>query len=319
MIRRVRHLTAAVLVAFGASLALAGVAHATFPGRDGAIVFARSYDLYLITPGGHVIKRLTRTPKIDEMQPSWSADGRRMAFSRRSFVNENHPGPVEIWVMNADGSRKHRIAIGADPAWSPDGRWIAYASLFRPLGTGSSAIWVIHPDGTDRHRLTFNRSHTYGSPDWSPNGRLVAYVDNFGGQPIDGVPGPKTRAVYTMHPDGHGKKRLTPLGSLTDSPSWSPDGKGIAFLRSVPPATPPVSFKETVWTMRADGSHERQLSDQPALSCAWAPAGDRVVMSVDVAGPGDIFTVRIDGSALTNLTKSSANDVDPAWRPSRGR
>jgi TolB protein len=311
-------LSAVVLsvVTLGASAALADGAYASFPGRDGAIAVVRSYDLYLMAPGGRILKRLTHTRKIDEMQPAWSADGRRIAFARRSFADENHPGPVELWVMNADGSHQHRIAIGADPAWSPDGRWLAYTSLFRPSGTGSSAIWVIHTDGTHRHRLTFNQRHTYSSPDWSPDGRLIAYVDNFGGPPADGMPGPKTRAIYTMRPNGHGKKRLTPLRTLNDAPSWSPDGKRIAFARVAPPRNPPLPFfYESLWTMRANGSQGRELSSAPTISCAWAPAGDRIVLAGGTADPADIFTLKADGTGLTNLTHNHTNEVDPAWQP----
>jgi Tol biopolymer transport system component len=243
------------------------------------------------------------------MRTATGPDGTRIAFT------SNRDGDFEIWVMNADGTNQHRITIGANPAWSPDGRWIAYESQFRPAGTGSSAIWVIRADGTDRRRLTFNRRHTFSRPDWSSDARLIAYVETFGGPPADGVPGPKTRTIDTIHPDGTHRRRLTGRSVLTDAPSWSPDGRRIAFLRTVPASTnSPVSMSTTLWTMRADGSHQRRLSDQPAADCTWAPAGDRLALTGGEE-PSDIFTLRADGTGLTKLTSSPAYDSEPAWQP----
>jgi TolB protein len=311
-----------VLVACTCS-AFSADAYASFPGRDGEIAFTRftgqSYDIFLMTPASGAVTRLTQTRDVNEGASAWSADGRKLAFGRRSFANQNRPGHGEIWVMNADGTHRHRITIGANPAWSPDGRWIAYESQFRPAGTGASAIWVIRADGTGRRRLTFNRKHTFSRPDWSPDGRLIAYVETFGGPPADGAPDPATRAIDTVRPDGTHSRRLTARSVLTDAPSWSPDGRRIAFLRSAPASTnSPGSISTTLWTMSADGSHQRQLSDQPAADCTWAPAGDRLALTGGEE-PTDVFTLRADGTGLTKLTFSPASASEPAWQPRRGR
>ena len=202
----------AVAMAGGSSLALASAAAASFPGRDGNIAFASNrsglFDLYAMTPSGRLVKQLTRTRAVHELQPAWSADGRRIAFTRRSFADENHPGPFEIWVMNANGSHPHRLARGTEPAWSPDGRRIAFTGSYTPR-VSHPDIWVMRSDGSHLRRLTFNRLATDRSPDWSPDGRQIAFVTNRG---FHG-----TRAIYVMHPDGHQKLRLTPTGVRTDS------------------------------------------------------------------------------------------------------
>ena len=105
-------------------LALPGAADAAFPGHNGAIVFASNrgglYDLYSLSAPGAKLRRLTHTRVVHEFSPAWSPDGRSIAYVRRSFADENHPGPFEIWVMRANGSHAHFVARGTDPAWSPD-------------------------------------------------------------------------------------------------------------------------------------------------------------------------------------------------------
>ena len=86
-------------------------------------------------------RRLTSTSE-DDGHPTWSPDGRRIAFERGV--------PGDIFVMNADGSGARRL--GSDtcdetqPAWSPDGRWIAYSR--RAPGTTLRELWLVRPDGT---------------------------------------------------------------------------------------------------------------------------------------------------------------------------
>ena len=295
--------TLCALTVVGLGLAFAGPAAATFPGRDGNIAFASNrgglYDLYLMTPGGRVLKQLTRTAVVHEFSPAWSADGRRIVYSRRSFADENHPGPWEIWVMAANGTHQRRLARGTEPAWSPDGRRIVFTGAYAPRA-GHPDIWVMRADGTGLRRLTVDTSFNDRSPDWSPDGRLIAFTTNAG------VPGHATRAVWTMRPDGSHKRRLTPIGVRAASPSWSPDGKRIAFTRTS------GAGAATLWTMRQDGTDLQPLAVPLASTCSWAPAG----RAIAVATTGDVFTVGLSGSPLVNLTGSpSADDIDPAWQP----
>jgi Tol biopolymer transport system component len=306
-------LMAAALTA-GLIAALPGAAQASFPGRDGRIVFASNrgglYDLYLMTPRGRLLKRLTHTRVVHELSAAWSPDGRHIAYVRRSFADENHPGPFEIWLMNADGRRAHRIARGTDPAWAPDGRRIAFTGAYTPRASRPD-IWVMRSDGSHKRRLTVNRRASDRRPDWSPDGRLIAYVSNFAGFTTG------TRAIWTMRPDGSDKRRLTPLGARTDSPSWSPDGKRIAFVRW--PSFGPA-FASGLWTMSRDGSHEQPLGDTLAAACAWAPDGKSIVLATPQGVGNDIATIGLDGSSLVNLTHNPADDTAPAWQPRpRGR
>jgi TolB protein len=102
-----------------------------------------------------------------------SPDGSQIAFTYGT-VDRGAPGPTQIYLVNlASGAYRALTshAAGAyDPAWSPDGRWVAYAAR---QGNGT-AILAIHPDGTGQRALVEGGSNR--APAWSPGGEQLAFV-----------------------------------------------------------------------------------------------------------------------------------------------
>ncbi|MFB9410507.1 TolB family protein [Dactylosporangium matsuzakiense] len=119
-------------------------------------------DIYTVTAAGKGLTDVTGTPKIEDRDPAWSADGAHIALRRFGA------GADELWVMDADGSGLHVLpysGAAAAPAWSPDGTRIAYCDLDDDEAWGH--IYTINPDGTGRVQVTAGAT-TDEVPDWRP-------------------------------------------------------------------------------------------------------------------------------------------------------
>ena len=130
----------------------------------------------------------------------------------------------QIVVANADGSNPRVLQGGYNPAWSPNGKKIAFsAGHGNSQYTDSVDIYVMNADGSGTVNLTRGSPAFESQPSWSPDGKRIAYTgDPGGGDDFE---------ICVMRANGTGRRMLTDNRQYDSSPAWSPNGATIAFAR----------------------------------------------------------------------------------------
>ena len=264
--------------------------------------------IYVMDTDGGNLQRLTNHPDGD-FHPSWSPDGKWIAFlSRRDQVRSKHGIAAEIYVMDASGGNPQRLTNDLHddyhPSWSPDGKQIAFASV----RDGNTDIYVIDADGGNEQRLTNNPLYDY-SPSWSPDGERIVFIARREGhfrKDFD-----LTHEIYVMDADGGNEQRLTENRRYDFSPSWSPDGKRIAFASDRKGDF--VNYE--IYVMDADGGNQRKLTNNRHHDWypSWSPDGERIAFMSERDGNYEIYVMDADGGNQKNLTNHPEDDKAPAW------
>ena len=284
-------------------------------GGSGQIAFASNRSgvpqIYLSNIDGTNVTPLTALEN-GACQPAWSPDGKLLVFispcSKRAEFFETAYTDSSLYLMNADGTNITQLTNvpGADfdPAWSPDGKRIAFASM----RDGNKQIYTLDVSSLAVTRLTSTDDGIETSqPAWSPDGRMIAYMVKRVG----------TFQVWVMDDTGQKNEQLVRSGqTIWDfNPIWSTDGSFVLFSeRRVSGFSPP-------WLMRIPypiTGEPLRLSQfpQPIEDIEYSPDGLWLIAEgMDAGGNRDIYFMTITAGNRTRFTNHEAVDFDPTWRP----
>jgi len=232
-------------------------------------------------------------------------------------------GGSRIESIEADGTGRHVVFPEDSPvhydrlSFSPDGTRIAFANFLE----GEYGIETADPDGSDIVRLTDGVNDSWAS--WSPDGTKILFsstrYDPSIEQCLPGFPhehGCPTD-IYVMDAEGSNVVRLTDDPASEYQPVWSPDGRRIAFARSLgdPQLSHPVIF-----TMAPDGTEVRQISSADGGSDfwpSWSPDGTQIVFAAIRRENWGIWVVDADGSNENQIFGGVGTGYvnNPVWSP----
>ena len=257
---------------------------------------------------GSEFEQLTQHKSI-ALSPSWSADGKKIAYSVYTKIIKKAGGSVSnvsLYILDLVTNKRvltsFRPGVNSGAVFSKDGKSVY---LGMSLGSGSADIYKLNLKGEIEDRLTKGPVGAINvEPSLSPDGSKIAFSSERGGRPM----------IYVMNSDGTNVKRLTFKGAYNSSPSWSPDGKKIAFAGQ-------DNSHFDIYVMDADGSNLKRITTavkqngKPAHNedPCFSPDSRYIVYTSNRSGKNQIYISTVDGSEERRVTNDSKNYYRPKW------
>jgi TolB protein len=241
--------------------------------------------------------------------------GKEGMFSSKIVATSDRAGGKarEVYVMDWDAANPIRVtnhqSLTMSPAWSPDGKWIAYtATVQRGKGNPRNHDLFLYELATGTRKLVSYRHGINSGASFSPNSPHIYLTISEGSRPD----------IYKVAFDGTIAQRITngPASAMNVEPAVSPDGKKIAFSSD-------RSGRPMIYIANVDGSSpvRKTFAGHFNASPAWSPDGTKIAFAGWEADHFDIFVMDADGTNMVRLTKAAkpngkmANNEDPSFSP----
>jgi TolB protein len=227
------------------------------------------------------------------MSPSWSQDGRKLAYV--SFET----GRPAIYVQYLATGKRERIqsfpGLNGAPAWSPDGNRLALVLS----KDGNPEVYVLDLNSRQLQRIT----HHYGidtEPTWTPDGKALLFTSDRGGQP----------QIYRLDLATRDLERLTWEGNYNARGRLTQDGRFLAMVHR-PQGSDFTIAVQDLKTGRLDILTRAGLEESPSI----APNGSIIIYATQENGRGVLSAVSLDGQVRFRMPSQQGDVREPAWSP----
>jgi Tol biopolymer transport system component len=301
---------AALLVTLAVLCGSGSPASASYPGRNGRLVFANHGDIFAINVDGSGRRNITHDGGADETEPQVSPNGTRIAFEWETgthtseiFTSNFKAGHV-IWVTKKLSQSGNWLSFH-QPTWSPDGSHIAFVCN----NFNFDGLCITSSKGGKARIVARCNECALAEPDWSKRGQIVF---------TEGLD------LWIVNASGSGHAHKLHVKSIDNfdaygykDPTWSPNGRKIAFTVG--------DVNEAIDVADADGTHHKRLVISHSFGSdptdyeypAWAPDGKQIALHVTgLRGgkPHGLYTMKPDGTGLKKRTsKVDGTHVQLFW------